>query len=41
MVHIRTIPHAEVTGRLKEIYEKLVQKLGKLTGVHQIQSLRV
>jgi uncharacterized peroxidase-related enzyme len=40
MARIRTIPHAEATGRLKEIYDELVQKRGKLAEVHQIQSLR-
>lgn len=40
MARILTIPHAEATGRLKEIYDELVQKRGKLAEVHQIQSLR-
>lgn len=39
MARIRTIPHAEATGRLKEIYDELVLKRGKLAEVHQIQSL--
>lgn len=40
MARIRTIPHDEATGRLKEIYDELVLKRGKLAQVHQIQSLR-
>jgi uncharacterized peroxidase-related enzyme len=40
MARIRIIPHAEATGRLKEIYDELVQKRSKLAAVHQIQSLR-
>jgi uncharacterized peroxidase-related enzyme len=40
MPRIRTIPHAEAAGRLKEIYDELLQKRGKLAEVHQIQSLR-
>jgi uncharacterized peroxidase-related enzyme len=40
MARIRTIPHAQATGRLKEIYDELVLKRGKLAEVHQIQSLR-
>jgi uncharacterized peroxidase-related enzyme len=40
MARIRTIPHAEATGRLKEIYDQLVENRGKLAEVHQIQSLR-
>lgn len=40
MARIRTIPHAQATGRLKEIYDELVLKRGKLAEVHKIQSLR-
>jgi uncharacterized peroxidase-related enzyme len=40
MARIRTISHAEATGRLKEIYGQLIQNRGKLAEVHQIQSLR-
>jgi uncharacterized peroxidase-related enzyme len=40
MARIQTISHGEATGRLKEIYDELVEKRGKLAEVHQIQSLR-
>lgn len=40
MAKIRVIPHEEASGRLKEIYEDLIKKRGKLADVHTIQSLR-
>jgi len=40
MAKIKVIQHEEATGRLKEIYDELVQKRGKLAEVHKIQSLR-
>ncbi|NCT10421.1 MAG: peroxidase-related enzyme [Flavobacteriia bacterium] len=40
MALIKTIEHHEATGRLKEIYDDLIQKRGKLAEVHKIQSLR-
>lgn len=40
MSRIKVIKHEEATGRLKEIYDELVQKRGKLADVHAIQSLR-
>ncbi len=40
MARIKTIPCGEATGRLKEIYDDLIGKRGKLADIHQIQSLR-
>ncbi|MFO8054992.1 MAG: peroxidase-related enzyme [Bacteroidales bacterium] len=40
MPRIRVIPHNEASGRLKEIYDKIMDSRGKLADVHQIQSLR-
>lgn len=40
MAKIKVIQHEEATGRLKEIYDDLVNKRGKLAEVHKIQSLR-
>lgn len=40
MPNIHVISHEESTGRLKEIYDNLVNTRGKLAEVHMIQSLR-
>lgn len=40
MSNIRVIQPNEASGRLKEIYEELIQKRGQLAEVHKIQSLR-
>ena len=40
MSRIKIIEPEDATGRLKDIYEDLVKKRGKLAGVHKIQSLR-
>lgn len=40
MNRIKVIEHEEATGRLKEIYDDIIQKRGKLADVHKIQSLR-
>ena len=40
MPRIKVIPHSQATGRLKEIYDELIAKRGKLADVHTIQSLR-
>lgn len=40
MSRIKVIPYQEATGRLKEIYDDLIDKRGKLAEVHTIQSLR-
>ena len=40
MSRIKVIQPEEATGRLKDIYDDLVQKRGKLADVHTIQSLR-
>lgn len=40
MARIKIIEQAEASGRLKEIYEDLIQKRGQLAEVHKIQSLR-
>lgn len=40
MTRIQQIEHSEATGRLKEIYDDLLQKRGQLAEVHKIQSLR-
>lgn len=39
MSNIKVIQYEEATGRLKEIYEGLIEKRGKLAAVHTIQSL--
>ena len=39
MSYIKVIPHHEASGQLKEIYDDLVSKRGKLAAIHQIQSL--
>ncbi len=39
MAYIEVIQHEEAEGRLKEIYDGLVKKRGKLAEVHKIQSL--
>lgn len=39
MNRIRVIEPEEATGRLKEIYDDLIKKRGKLADVHKIQSL--
>ncbi len=40
MSRIQVIPPEEATGRLKEIYDEIIEKRGKLADVHTIQSLR-
>lgn len=40
MARIQIKSYNEATGRLKEIYDDLIGKRGKLAGVHRIQSLR-
>ena len=40
MHRIRVIEPEYATGRLKEIYDEIVEKRGKLADVHKIQSLR-
>ncbi len=40
MARIKVISHEESAGRLKEIYDDLIAKRGKLADVHTIQSLR-
>lgn len=40
MNRIKIIEPEEATGRLKEIYDDIVKKRGKLADVHKIQSLR-
>ena len=37
---IKIISYQESSGRLKEIYDDLIKKRGKLANVHMIQSLR-
>ena len=39
MAYINVIEHEEAEGRLREIYDGLVQSRGKLASVHKIQSL--
>lgn len=39
MPHIEIIEEANAEGRLKEIYELVIKKRGKLADVHKIQSL--
>ncbi len=40
MSKIKVIEYDEATGRLKEIYDEIIKKRGKLAEVHKIQSLR-
>lgn len=40
MNRIKVIQPEEATGRLKEIYNDIIEKRGKLADVHKIQSLR-
>lgn len=40
MGRIKVIQPEEATGRLKEIYNDLLKKRGKLANIHKIQSLR-
>ena len=40
MPHIQVINHEQAEGRLKEIYDDLLQSRGKVADVHMIQSLR-
>jgi uncharacterized peroxidase-related enzyme len=40
MSRIKVVSHQESEGRLKEIYDDLIQSRGKLADVHMIQSLR-
>lgn len=40
MSRIHVIPPEEATGQLKEIYNELMEKRGKIAEVHKIQSLR-
>ncbi len=40
MARINVIDYQKAEGRLKEIYDDLVQKRGKLADIHMIQSLR-
>ncbi|NCP21639.1 MAG: peroxidase [Flavobacteriales bacterium CG_4_9_14_0_2_um_filter_35_242] len=40
MSRIKVIQQQEATGRLKEIYDEIIQKRGQLAEVHKIQSLR-
>lgn len=39
MAFIETIEHENAEGRLKEVYDDLVSKRGKLAEVHKVQSL--
>lgn len=40
MTRIKTISYPDSEGRLREIYDDLIAKRGKLANVHTIQSLR-
>jgi uncharacterized peroxidase-related enzyme len=40
MPRIQVINYETSSGRLKEIYDELLEKRGKLADIHQIQSLR-
>jgi uncharacterized peroxidase-related enzyme len=40
MANIKVIQHQEATGRLKTIYDDLLETRGQLAEVHMIQSLR-
>ncbi len=39
MANIKVIQYEEAEGRLKEIYDELIERRGKLAEVHKIQSL--
>lgn len=39
MANIKVISYEEATGKLKDIYDGLIEKRGKLADVHTIQSL--
>ena len=39
MPYIEVIEHDQSEGRLKEIYDNLVETRGKLAEIHKIQSL--
>ena len=39
MANIKVVQHEEATGRLKEIYDDLIEKRGMLAEVNKIQSL--
>ncbi|MBW6479650.1 MAG: peroxidase-related enzyme [Bacteroidales bacterium] len=39
MARIKMVEYPESTGRLKEIYNEIIEKRGKLAEVHKIQSL--
>lgn len=39
MPNIKVIPFEEATGKLRDIYDDLIEKRGKLAAVHTIQSL--
>lgn len=39
MANIKVIPFEEAKGKLKDIYDDLIEKRGKLAAVHTIQSL--
>ncbi len=40
MTRIQFTGYDKATGRLREIYDELIKKRGKLADIHQIQSLR-
>lgn len=40
MSRIKTISYEESHGKLREIYDKIIESRGKLADVHKIQSLR-
>ena len=40
MTRIKVVPPEEAEGRLKEIYDSILNKRGKLAEVHKVQSLR-
>lgn len=40
MAFIKVIDYEHATGRLKEIYDDLIKKRGRLAEVHKVQSLR-
>lgn len=40
MANIKVISHQEATGKLKDIYDSLLETHGQLAAVHMIQSLR-
>jgi len=39
MANIKVVPFEEAEGRLREIYELLIEKRGKLADIHIVQSL--